>query len=187
MNLRSRAANTRSLGGPVLAAAYRADLRGMHNLPSVGPVVLASSEPGALGRVALASWLPRPVHVIGVPAALGGLPAGGIAAYREGCALLADGAAVAAPGDAVMAAALALRSGATVVPVALAGTSGRVAVDPPRLRSVVTVAMLPGIQALGPVVDPLAWPGVREAAERVRQALADAERQLGMRMGRRQR
>lgn len=186
--MRSRAANARSLGSPLLAAAYRADVRGSDHLPAAGPVVIAAGHPGAIGRIVLATWLPRPAHVAGAPLPLGGLPSGRIAAYRLGTRILGESGVVAVAGDPALAAALALRARALVVPVAMAGTSGRNEADPPRLRSTVTVAVLPGVEVrTSEAADPLAWPEVRDAAERVRQVLADAERELGLRMGRRQR
>ena len=183
----------RSLGGPLLAAGYRHDLRGVHHLPQRGPaVIVAAGEHGPLTPLALAAWLPRPVRAVGGPGALGGIVGGPIARDRGTREALARGEAVAFTDgtDATLAAAAAaaLAGGAAVVPTVLLGTRGRHVADPPRLRSTVTVVVLPPVTVGDPVSgDPLAWPAVREAAECIRQALVDAERTVRRRLGGQQR
>lgn len=181
----------RSLGGPLLALGYRHDLRGGHHLPARGPaVVVAGGEQGPLVPLALAAWLPRPVRTVGGPPSLGGIDGGPIDRDRGARAALAAGEAVAFPGGpeaAAAAAAAALSSGAVVVPAVLLGTRGRHEADPPRLRSTVTVVVLPPVTVGPEPQDPLAWPAVREAAERIRQALVDAERTVRRRLGGQQR
>lgn len=135
--------------------------------PLVGPIVAAG--------------LSRPVHVVGMPMGLGGLGPMGIGASRLGEELLAEGAVVGIPADGeagrVLAAFLCLRAAAPMVPVVVRGGHGRFEADPPRLRSTVTMAVLPPVTLSG-LGDPCAWDVVRDAAEQVRQHCADAERSV---------
>ena len=180
-SLRSRAASTRSLAGPALLRAYPLALSGQASLPRLGPAGLAVAGRGPLVGPMLAAALPRPVHAVGMPPALGGLGSGTVTAAREAGLLLAAGAVVAVgvedEAGRALAAFLALRAGARVLPVVVRGAHGRFEADPPRLRSTVTMAVSPPVTlpALG---DPCAWDVVRDAAEQVRQHCADAERSL---------
>lgn len=179
MSLRSRAANTRSLGRSALTRAYRLDLVGAELVRARGPLVLAIAGQGPLVGPVVATGLPRPIHVLGMPAALGGLPRSGVHGGREARALLRQGAAVAVPVEGpaglALAAFLALDGEAPVQPVVVSGAHGRFEADPPRLRSTVRTVVHPPI-TLSSTGDACAWPVVRDAAEQVRQRLADAER-----------
>lgn len=179
MSLRSRAANTRSLGRSALARAYRLDITDADLVLARGPLILAITGQGPLVGPVVATCLPRPVHVLGMPAALGGLPRSGATAVREARGLLRLGAAVAVPvdgsSDLALVAFLALDSEASVQPVVVSGAHGRFEADPPRLRSTVRTVVHPPI-TLSSTGDACAWPVVRDAAEQVRQRLADAER-----------
>ena len=179
MNARSRAAHTRSLGGAALLAAYRMGVSGAANIPTQGPVVVVASGIGPLVGPVIGTKLDRPVHIFGMPAQLGGLAAASPQGSRDARSLLNQGAAVGIQvnnhRDLALTAFLALWSGASVVPVTVQGAHGHFETDPPRLRSTVTMVVFPPI-LLPASGDPCAWPVVRDAAEQVRQALADAER-----------
>lgn len=179
MNLRSRAANTRSLGRSALTRAYPVDIEGAALVPVHGPLVIAITGLGPLVGPVVATGLPRPVHVLGMPAALGGLPRSGACAVQEARRLLRQGAAIGVPvgesSDLALVAFLALDGSAPVLPVVVSGAHGRFEADPPRLRSTVRTVVHPPIM-LSSTGDPCAWPVVRDAAEQVRQHRADAER-----------
>lgn len=178
MTVRTRAANTRSLGSVALRRAYRVEVGGAATMPSAGGIVLAVSGRGPVVGPLLATALPRPVHALGMPESLGGLGRG-IGASRRARALLREGAVVAVPvheaDGRALAAFLALDSGVPIQPVIVRGAHGRFEADPPRLRSRVTMAVLPPVLLIAPG-DPCAWDVVRGAAEQVRQHCADAER-----------
>ena len=148
-------------------------------MPASGGLVLVMTGRGPLVGPIVAAALPRPVHAVGMPEAVGGLGRPGIDAGRRARALLREGAVVAIPADEAegraLAAFLALDAGVPIQPVVVRGAHGRFEADPPRLRSRVTMAVLPPVPLTAPG-DPCAWEAVRGAAEQVRQHCADAER-----------
>jgi hypothetical protein len=175
----SRAANTRSLGSLALATAYRIVVEGGEQVPKGSPLVVIAAGVGPLVGPIIATQLIRPVHMFGMPVQLGGLAPQGPDGGRQARTLLSGRAAVGlqgdTPSDHALAAFLALWSEAQILPIVVQGAHGRFAVDPPRLRSMVRMVVFPPF-TLPAAGDPCAWPVVRDAAEQVRQVLADAER-----------
>lgn len=173
----SRAAHTRSLGKAAVRAAYRVDVQGSELVPATGPLVIGIIGKGPVVGPLVATGLPRPIHIFGMPQALGGLSPH--AGSREAREILDHGGAVGVPvnepADRALAAFLALRARAPFLPLVVLGAHGKFEADPPRLRSMVRMVALPPI-TLPASGDPCAWPVVRDAAEQVRQVLADAER-----------
>jgi len=137
----------KSLLGPLVAALYRLEVRGLEHVPASGPLVVASNHESVLDPFVLGAALPRPIRFVGkselwsIPPAACLLDAGGaIPVRRGGSDVAAVGAAVAAldagdvvgifPGGGVHregtwlrgAARMALAAGAPMLPVRLLET-----------------------------------------------------------------
>ena len=57
-------ATLRNLAGPLVARAFKVEVRGAHRVPRRGPVILVSLGDDEVTRWMLRSLLPRPVHVV---------------------------------------------------------------------------------------------------------------------------
>jgi len=180
------AASVRNVLGPVLRLAYPSDVWGAHHLPMSGPVLVVGDQPELLAGGLVKAAAPRPVHVIGTPAAMQAVPpalmqaAGdlpcvqpGIDAAASALHLLASDEAVVALGPTPAPGYLAVASGAPIVTVVVIGAAGRVSTDPPRLRARIEVRFGPA-RDLGVPGDPCAIATVRAAGERIRQMIVDA-------------
>lgn len=198
----SATATARNLVAPVLRWGYRIRVQGAHLCPRRGPLLVVAPHGGFLDPTVVATCLPRPVEVLVTPGALSTLGAripGRIIVSEEdpGVALrlarehLVAGAAVGAwIGDGLGGAAgyLAVRSSASILPVAVFGGSGRHPGDPPTWRAPIDVVvgepfMLPGLtQAEG--LDPLARSTILRASEMIRQRVADHAQAAQVRAGR---
>lgn len=184
------AANARNLVGPVIRAMYRISVTGAHHLPRSGPALIVGECPEAFAGAVLKSIAVRPVHVLAprsasyAPAATGDVivDAPGVDATRVALGLLEGGAAIAVLSPGVLAAYLACVSGAPVVPVVISGAAGRVAADPPPLRRRIDVRMSAARHLASPTGS-CSSVAVRDVAEQLRQALADASDEARARRG----
>lgn len=175
------------LSGPAMRFLYRFDVEGDTQVPLSGPVVFHIDGDELLTGAALKAIAPRPVHFIvtGAPnevflgrsqllagdIALEGL---GFHASQAALRVLREGGAVAFVGEHPPLGFLVAASGATVVPVTIAGAGGRVRTDPPRPGSRISIVFEAPIE-IGAQGDPCALATVQEVAEQVRQARADAQ------------
>ena len=193
-------AGVRGVGRVLAHLLLRVDVVGRHHVPSEGAVLLAGNHSGLLDGPLVFFFAPRPTVLltkseifVGIwPRPLGWLGlvpvhrgAADRAALQAGLAALATGGVVGVfpegtrgSGDLAQVADglayLAVRSGATVVPIAVTGTAaalpkGRVL---PRFRAPVRVAFGPPV-VVSVEGDPRARRTVRAAAEQLRRALVD--------------
>lgn len=192
----SAAAHARNLASAALRMTFRINVHGAHYVGTSGPLVVAAPSEGVLVGAVLHATAPRPLHVVASAAMLQALPAkaraaagdvspagdGAIGAQRQALAALRDGRCVAVAGSTVSPAYLVAVSGAAVVPAIVLGASGRVPTDPPRPRSRIDVFYYPPVEV--PVLgDPLLATTRAAVAERIRQAVADAEAEAALRRG----
>lgn len=187
----SASATARNLVAPALRWGYHLRIHGAHLCPRRGPLLVVAPHLGFLDATVIATCLPRPVEVLVDPGALttvGARIPGRIVvdAADPGAALhhardrLSEGAAVGAwsgAGRERAAGYLALRSSASVLPVAVLGGSGRHAGDPPSWRAAIDVVVgevftLEAAPSSG-LRDPCARSAVLGAAEIIRQRVAD--------------
>ena len=198
----STGATARNLVAPALRWGYRLRVQGGHLCPRRGALLVVVAHLGFLDPTAVSTCLPRPVEVLVGPGALSSLgarvpgrivvdPADPGGALRAASHRLARGGAVGAwTGDGLERAAgyLALRSSAPLLPVVVLGGSGRHRGDPPPWRARVDVVVgepfaLPE-SALAGSGDPVARPAVLQAAELIRQRVADHVSAARVRTGR---
>lgn len=188
------AANARSLGGPLVRAAYPIEVWGVHLLPTRGPLIIAGDHPEFLAASAVKAVAPRPLHsiatlgVAGLPPAvqraMGDIPVEhpGIGAAAEAIDLLAEGAAVLALGGLPSLGYLAAASGAPVATVVVLGAAGRVPTDPPALRTRIEVRF-GAAAACDATGDPVSMATIRAVGEQIRQRVADAQAEAYARHG----
>lgn len=196
-----RAAQARYVVRPLLRTWYRLRIMGAEEFPSAGPVVVAATHVGVLDPVLMLAACPRPVAVVARQDALvepwgsalgraGFLPAHygaadwtafagarDVLASAESVVLFPEqmvGTGRAAAIDHTVAL-LALRSGATVVPAAIAGTrrAGMTVDAVPRRRSRLTVQFGESLTVEGRPSDRT---DIAAAAELIRQRMADLAR-----------
>lgn len=193
----SAAAHARNLSGAALRMGYRLEIHGAHHLGTSGALLIVSRCESMLAGALVHAVAPRPVHVVAnqaMSAALRGrgLDASGdiglsgpgaVHTQQRALAALLDDRAVAIVGSATPRGYLAARAGAPIAPVVILGAEGRVVTDPPRPRTRISVYAFEPI-AIDVPGDPLR-PATRAAVEeQIRQAVADAEAQAGLRSGR---
>ena len=195
-------ATARNLVAPALRWGYRLRIHGAHLCPRRGPLLVVAPHLGFLDPTVIATCLPRPVEVLVDPGALttvGARIPGRIvvdasdpgAALRDARHRLIEGAAVGAwsgGGREHAAGYLALRSSASVLPVAVLGGSGRHAGDPPSWRAAIDVVVgeVFTLEAApsSDLRDPFARSAVLGAAEIIRQRVADHLAAARVRTGR---
>ena len=187
----SASATARNLVAPALRWGYRLRIQGAHLCPRRGPLLVVAPHLGFLDATVIATCLPRPVEVLVDPGALtslGGRLPGRImtnaadpgSSLRQAMSRLESGWAVGAwAGDGLERAAgyLAVRSSAQILPVVVLGGSGSHRGDPPPWRAPIDVAIgepftLTPATSAG-AVDPVARSAVLQAAEFIRQRVAD--------------
>lgn len=189
-------ATARNLVGPAMRWGYRLRVHGAHRCPRRGPLLVVAPHLGFWDATVIATCLPRPVDVLVPPgglAALGRQLPGRIVideedpgpGLRMAADVLGDGGAVGAwAGDGLEGAAglLAARSGATVLPVAVLGGSGRHPGDPPAWRSRIDVVVGEPCEVPEPR-DHLSRSEVLRVAEMIRQRVLDHARGASSRVG----
>ena len=196
----SAVATTRNLLGPLVRAAYRINVTGAHHVPLKGGLLVIANHPGIADATLLAAAAPRPVRVVSEAGALAGAwtalsAATGrivVAGEDDAADALRQAIACVDVGEAVGmfpegrlptvdepqrsattgAAYVQVRTGVPVVPVALLGTHGRRATDPPAPRSVVDVVFGEPFWPPAPA-DSLSRAGILDVSEALRQCLAD--------------
>lgn len=175
---------------------YRVNVHGSHHVGTTGPLVIVAPGEGVLVGALLHATAPRPLHVIASAAMQQALPdralvaagdialsgPGAVSTQRRALAALRDARAVAVAGTAVSPAYLVAVSGAQVVPAIVLGATGRVATDPPRPRTRIDVFYYPPVR-IELTGDPLAARTRAGVAERIRQAVVDAEAEAALRRG----
>ena len=193
----SASATTRNLLAPVVRWGYRLRVHGAHRCPRCGPLLVVAPRLGFLDPTIIATCLLRPVDVLVDPGGLVALgaripgrivvdqadPAG---ALRRARALLSARSAVGAwigDGHERAAGYLAVSCRPQVLPVAVFGGSGGHLGDPPRWRSMVDLVVGEPFDVPVPA-DPLARASALQAAEFIRQRVADHATQAGVRLGR---
>jgi hypothetical protein len=190
----SAAAHARNLASAALRMTFRISVHGAHHVGTAGPLVIVAPSEGVLVGAVLHATAPRPLHVVASAAMMQALPAkalgasgdlspagdGAIGAQRQALAALRDGRCVALAGTTASPAYLVAVSGAAVVPGIVLGASGRVPTDPPRPRSRIDVFYYPPVH-VEVAGDPLSASTRAAVAERIRQAVADAEAEASLR------
>ncbi len=188
-----RAAHARNVGALLTKAAYRVNVHGRHHLPKKGAVVLVAPGLNLVSAKIVASVASRPIHTIAPSAlpAMGDIAvvAPGIDATRWALELLAAGAAIMVIADAPPLGYLLAVRPSSVISVVVIGGSGKVAADPPRLRSQIEVYFsapheIELAAGASGEVDPCSLRVVQGLSENVRQLAADALTESGMRFGR---
>lgn len=183
MQLAGRAAHTRNIGALLARAAYRVSVHGRHHVPAQGPVVIVAPGLNLVSAGIVASVASRPIHLLAPSAlpALGDIPviAPGITAARWALELLAAGAAIMVTTEVPPLGYLLAARPASIISVVVIGGSGKVANDPPRLRSKIEVYFsAPREIAVGAIktdaVDPCSLRVVQDLDECARQLAADA-------------
>jgi 1-acyl-sn-glycerol-3-phosphate acyltransferase len=188
------AAHARNLASAALRMTYRVNVHGAHYVGTSGPLVIVAPGEGVLVGALLHATAPRPLHVVASAAMQQALPGkaiagagdlalsgpGAVATQRRALAALQDGRAVAVAGTAVSPAYLVAVSGAPVVPAILLGATGKVPTDPPRPRTRIDVFYYPPV-SIDVTGDPLLAATRAEVAERIRQAVVDAEAEAALR------
>lgn len=178
-----------SISASALKFIYRIHVSGVSSVPTSGPVIFHIDGDELLSGPALKTVAPRPVHLIvsgalnevflGTSQAVAGdipMEGFGFAAAEQAIGVLEAGGAIAFVGDQPSLGYLMAASGAPIVPVRIMGAGGRVRTDPPRPGSRISIVFEAPIQ-IAVQGDPCALATVREVAEQVRQARADAQAQ----------
>ncbi|CAB4716338.1 unannotated protein [freshwater metagenome] len=191
--LAGRAAHSRNIGALLARAAYRVEVHGRHHVPTSGPVMLVGSDLNLFSAAIVASVACRPIHTL-IPGALaqrGDIPviSPGIAAARWALELLEAGAAIMVTTDVPPLGYVLAHGSVSITPVVVIGGSGKVADDPPRLRSKIEVyfcapSTIPGSASEFGSSDPCAFRVVQGLSERVRQLTSDARNESARRSGR---
>lgn len=191
--LASRAAHARNIGALLARTAYRVEVHGRHHVPAHGPALLVGSDLNLFSAVIVTSVACRPIHTLapGAFAQRGDIPviSPGIAAAQWALELLSAGAAIMVTADVPPLGYLLAHGSVPIIPVVVIGGSGKVADDPPRLRSKIEVYFCAPhtIEAKASefdTSDPCALRVVQGLSERVRQLTSDAINECGRRSGR---
>jgi 1-acyl-sn-glycerol-3-phosphate acyltransferase len=189
------AATARNLAGPLLRAAYPAQVWGAHHIPARGPMLIVGEHPEILAGALIKAAAPRPVHVIATTAVMQALPeavlraAGdipnrepGIDAAEQALRILREGGAVVALGQSPAQGYLAAAGAVPIGTVIVLGAGGRVPTDPPALRRPVEIRFGP-VSPIEVQGDPCAMSTIRATGELVRQRLVDARSEAVARHG----
>lgn len=188
-----RAAHLRNIGALVTRAAYRVEVHGRHHVPTEGPVLLVAPGLNLVSAGIVASVARRPLHTLAPWAspALGDIPviSPGIGAARWAIELLAGGAAIMVTTSVPPIGYLLAHGPMSIISVVVIGGSGKVANDPPRLRSKIQVYFsaprtIEVSSDLFGSVDPCEYRYVSGLDEMVRQIVADETTESGRRSGR---
>ena len=190
--LAGRAAHSRNIGALLARTAYRIEVHGRHHVPAHGPALLVGSDLNLFSAAIVASVACRPIHTLapGALAQLGDIPviSPGIAAAQWALELLSAGAAIMVSADVPPLGYLLAHGSVPITLVVVIGGSGKVADDPPRLRSKIEVYFCAPhtIEAKASefdTSDPCALRVVQGLSERVRQLTSDARNECGRRSG----
>ncbi|PHX60806.1 MAG: hypothetical protein CK552_03975 [Actinobacteria bacterium] len=191
--LAGRAAHSRNIGALLARAAYRIEVHGRHHVSADGPALLVGSGLNLFSAAIVASVACRPIHTLapGASAQLGDISVipPGIGAAQWALELLAAGAAIMVTADVPPIGYLLAHGSVPITPVVVIGGQGKVADDPPRLRSKIEVYFCAPhtIEASASefdTSDPCALRVVQGLSERVRQVMSDARNESGRRSGR---
>jgi 1-acyl-sn-glycerol-3-phosphate acyltransferase len=191
--LAGRAAHSRNIGALLARAAYRVEVHGRHHVPAHGPALLVGSDLNLFSAALVGSVACRPIHTLApwALAQLGDIPVfpPGIAAAQWALELLEAGAAIMVTADVPPLGYLLAHGSVPITPVVVIGGSGKIAEDPPRLRSKIEVyfcapsTIAPSASEFD-TSDPCAYRVVQGLSERVRQLTSDARNESARRSGR---
>lgn len=162
-------ATVRNVVGPLVARALKVEVRGAHNVPPRGPLIVIALTSDETTRWVLRSLLPRPVHIVRA------LEGAAIDAQFEAVERLVAGEAIAFAGAHPPPGFVVLASDAPIVPA-------EIAMDPVSGQRTLFLGVPIDVPESWSSADPASLARTRAASEWVRQHVSDFAQEVRRRV-----